>query len=204
MLALLALAAGCVDAVSFLALGRVLTAAMTGNTLLLGIAAGQADAAAALRALTALAGFLAGAVLGAAIVERGPRTVVWSPEVTVALALELVILIALALAWPVAGDVRLLIIAAGLAMGIQSAAALRIGVPGVATTYVTGTLMSLSARLVRWLRTARQPLRDRGAGWLAAIPGAARWSPRGRLWWPRAALAVASPGRRSRCCCRSS
>src|SRR3546814_12139426 len=38
MLVLLAIAAGCVDAVSYLGLGEVLTAAMTGNTILLGLA----------------------------------------------------------------------------------------------------------------------------------------------------------------------
>jgi uncharacterized membrane protein YoaK (UPF0700 family) len=45
-----------------------------------------------------------------------------------------------------------LIAAAGIAMGIQSAAAHCVGVLGVATTYVTGTLTSLASRLADWLR----------------------------------------------------
>jgi uncharacterized membrane protein YoaK (UPF0700 family) len=101
MLTLLAVAAGCVDAASFLGLGQVMTAAMTGNTVLLGVALGQADAQGALRATVALAGFVAGALVGAAIVDRGARGVVWAPAVTAALALELVALIVLALAWHV-------------------------------------------------------------------------------------------------------
>jgi uncharacterized membrane protein YoaK (UPF0700 family) len=200
MLALLAMAAGCVDAVSYLGLGRVLTAAMTGNTLLLGIALGQAELAAALRAATALTGFVAGAVLGAAIVDRGGRAV-WSPPVMLALALELAVLVLLALGWPRdVGDqeLHLLIAAAGLAMGIQSAAAHRIGVPGVATTYVTGTLTSLSARLVRWLRAAGTPSDPAPAihgAWLAVV-----WLVYGvgavvagavELWWPKIAVTPA-------------
>jgi uncharacterized membrane protein YoaK (UPF0700 family) len=210
-LARLALAAGCGDAVSDLGQGRVLTAAMTGNTLLRGVAAGQADAAAALRASTALAGFVMGAVVGAGIVERGARGVVWSPAVALALGLELALLLFLALAWPAAPaagpGLTLLIVAAGLAMGIQSAVALRIGVPGVATTYVTGTLMSLSARLVRWARAPGaipphcrlcDPVAQMPAGWLALV-----WLAYGAgavvagsiaLWWPRVAVSPAVAG----------
>jgi uncharacterized membrane protein YoaK (UPF0700 family) len=139
MLTLLAMAAGCIDAASFLGLGQVMTAAMTGNTVLFGLALGQADAEGALRASVALAGFVAGALVGAAIVQRGPSGVVWVPAVTAALALELVVLVVLALAWHVLEgrpawsiDYRHpLIAAAGVAMGIQSAAAQRVGVPGV-------------------------------------------------------------------------
>jgi uncharacterized membrane protein YoaK (UPF0700 family) len=142
MLTLLAVAAGCVDAVSFLGLGQVLTAAMTGNTVLLGIALGQADAQGALRATISLAAFITGALIGAAIVDRDARDAIWSPAVTWALALELAVLVALTLAWHLLEDRTdltidyryPLIVGAGIAMGIQSAAAHRVGVPGVATT----------------------------------------------------------------------
>ncbi len=206
MLTLLAVAAGCVDGASFLGLGQVMPAAMTGNTVLLGLALGQADLDGALRSTVALAGFMAGALVGAAIVDRGPRGVIWTPPVTAALALELVILIALALAWHVlearaawSVDYRHpLIAAAGIAMGIQSAAAQRVGVPGVATTYVSGTLTSLAARLVDWLETSRAPAREDqakaiGAPWLPAIVWIAYGSGAvfagiAHLWWPTVAL----------------
>jgi hypothetical protein len=97
VLTLLAIAAGCIDAVSFLGLGQVLTAAMTGNTVLLGLAVGQADVAAALRSAVALCGFFAGTLIGASIVERGPGPI-WSPAVAAALAVELAILVALMIA----------------------------------------------------------------------------------------------------------
>jgi uncharacterized membrane protein YoaK (UPF0700 family) len=159
MLVLLAVAAGCVDAVSFLGLGQVLTAAMTGNTVLLGLALGRADGLGALRSIVALLAFFAGVMLGAAIARRDPPGPIWSPVLAAALALEFVLLVGLASAWHlVAGaerwvDARFpLIAAAGLAMGIQSAVAYRIGVPGIATTYVTGTMTSLATRLVGRLR----------------------------------------------------
>lgn len=164
ILAFLAVAAGCVDAASFLGLGQVLTAAMTGNTVLLGLALGQADVQAALRSSVALLGFFAGTLLGAAIVERGDRPI-WSPAVAAALAVELVLLAALAAAWQLAEghlpiDPRYPLIAlAGLAMGLQSVVAHRAGVTGIATTYVTGTLTTLATRLIRSLRkrAAREP-----------------------------------------------
>jgi uncharacterized membrane protein YoaK (UPF0700 family) len=206
MLTLLAMAAGCVDAASFLGLGQVMTAAMTGNTVLLGLALGQADAEGALRATVALAGFVAGALVGAAIVQRGPSGVVWAPAVTAALALELVVLVVLVLAWHMLEggpawslDYRHpLIAAAGVAMGIQSAAAQRVGVPGVTTTYVTGTLTTLAARVVGWLRSspAAAPddrARDVGAPWLQAsvwiaYGAGAVFAGAAHLWWPSVAL----------------
>jgi len=205
MLVLLAAAAGCVDAASFLGLGQVMTAAMTGNTVLLGLALGQADAEGALRATVALTGFVAGALVGATIVDRGPSGVIWAPAVTAALALELVVLVALALAWHVLEggpawsiDYRHpLIAAAGVAMGIQSAAAQRVGVPGVTTTYVTGTLTTMAARLVGWLRSSPAApgdrVRDIGAPWLQAsvwiaYGAGAVFAGAAHLWWPTVAL----------------
>jgi uncharacterized membrane protein YoaK (UPF0700 family) len=55
--------AGCVDALSYLKLGHVFTANMTGNTVLLGIALGQWHGLAALRAALALLGFGVGVAI---------------------------------------------------------------------------------------------------------------------------------------------
>lgn len=159
MLVLLSLAAGCVDAVSYLGLSHVFTANMTGNTVLFGIALGQANGPAALRSGVALAGFVAGVAVGAGIVERGREDVAWPPLVTVALTLECVVLAAFVVGWHLTGTpaeeaVYPLIALSALAMGIQSAAVSRLGVASVSTTYVTGTLTSLTRRLVGWLRSA--------------------------------------------------
>src|SRR3546814_9325868 len=100
--------------------------------------------------------------LAAAISERGAKDAIWPRAVTVALALELAVLVTLALGWHLAGDeadatahyLYPLIGAAGIAMGIQSVTVGRLGVAGVATTYVTGTLTSSAVRLVGRLRAS--------------------------------------------------
>ena len=60
MVVLLSVTAGCVDAVSYLGLGHIFTANMTGNTVLLGLSLGQAHWQAALRSGVALVGFIVG------------------------------------------------------------------------------------------------------------------------------------------------
>ena len=69
MLTSLSLAAGCADAVGYLGLGQVFVADLTGDTVLLGLAIGQADGRGVLQAGTALAGFVYGGAVGAAMVE---------------------------------------------------------------------------------------------------------------------------------------
>lgn len=56
----LSLAAGVVDAVSYVGLGKVFTANMTGNTVLLGVALARGTGGDAARAAAALGGFCAG------------------------------------------------------------------------------------------------------------------------------------------------
>src|SRR5438445_12388086 len=86
MLCLLAWAAGIVDAVSYLGLGRVFTAMMTGTTVLLALAIGQGESMAILRSALALAGFRVGATTGAFIVSRGRSRDEWPPNDTSAFA----------------------------------------------------------------------------------------------------------------------
>ena len=141
-------AAGYVDAVSYLALGRVFTANMTGNTVLFGLALVEADGGAIVRTAVALAAFVAGAALGAWLVHRiedGPSQ--WPRGVTIALGAECVLLAALAAdrSAMLVGRVAL----AALAMGVQSAAARRLDVFGIATTFITGTLTSLVSLIAR-------------------------------------------------------
>ncbi len=161
MLLLLTLAAGSMDAMSYLGLGHVFTAMMTGNTVLLGLALGQGHILAALRSIIALVGFAAGVAAGALIVQRDQRQDDWPPAVTQALALEGLLLGAFALMWHLTGVERgaamvyALILVSGLAMGIQSAAAHRLGVPGMMTTYITGTLTSLMVVCVNWFCDGR-------------------------------------------------
>ena len=164
MLLALTWAAGSVDAISYLGLGHVFTAMMTGNTVLLGLALAQGEVRAALRSIVALIGFSTGVFVGAMIVERESQPVEWPAAVTAALAVETVFLALfsgisfLMSSGRSAGVVYLLIFLLALAMGIQSAAVRRLGVPGIATTYITGTLTSLMIDLLGWLRSIAAPV----------------------------------------------
>src|SRR6202162_75349 len=61
---------GLIDAVSFLSLGRVFTANMTGNIVLLAFATAHVPGLSIARSLTALLAFLVGAVLGGRVMAR--------------------------------------------------------------------------------------------------------------------------------------
>jgi uncharacterized membrane protein YoaK (UPF0700 family) len=162
MLLALTWTAGSVDAISYLGLGHVFTAMMTGNTVLLGLALAQGEVWAVLRSIIALVGFAAGAAVSALVVERGGEREVWPPAVTRALALEGAVLLLFSVVWALSGPgrgegtVRILIVLSGGAMGIQAAAVRRLGVPGIATTYITGTLTSLMVDVVGWFRAGVQ------------------------------------------------
>lgn len=172
LLLALAFAAGYIDALSYLGLGRVFTANMTGNTVLLAIALAQLDGDAIARSSLALAAFLAGAAAGAWIVERDHSDNLWPRAVTRALRLEALLLLALAAVWYLAHDpvatpttTRALIVLSALAMGVQSAAVRRLEITGIATTYLTGTLTNLAALLMGRSRRKSKP---RGHGALLA------------------------------------
>ncbi|MGH2864343.1 MAG: YoaK family protein [Solirubrobacteraceae bacterium] len=143
LLTALALAAGCSDAVTYVSLGHVFTANMTGNTVLLGIAIIAGSAVGVARSACAVVGFC----LGVALAARGigaRRGRLWSRRVTIALLAEALTLAALASWAAVLGtagsQVYWMIALSGVAMGAQSAAVQAVAIPGVATTYITGTL----------------------------------------------------------------
>lgn len=73
LLLILTAVTGVVDAVSILALGRVFVANMTGNVVFAGFAIVGAPGFSLSASLFALAGFLAGATLGGAIISRAGR-----------------------------------------------------------------------------------------------------------------------------------
>jgi uncharacterized membrane protein YoaK (UPF0700 family) len=156
----LTLVAGCTDAISYLGLDRVFTANMTGNTVLLGVAVAQRDAGAAGRSAAALGGF----VVGATLVGLVPPRTSGLRSVAPALGAEVALLAGLLGWWMVLGSGPTgamrdgLIAVAGTAMGVQSAAVAGLGVPGVTTTYITGTWTGITTGVATWLRR-RPPVR---------------------------------------------
>lgn len=174
---LLSCAAGGVDAASYIGLGHVFAANMTGNTVHLGMAVGRASSGEVARSGAALIGFLIGAAFGAAIVERDDSATAWPRVVTVSLFIELGLLVIAAALWHArTADSSIattsLLLALGLAMGMQSAAVRRLRIPGVVSTYLTGTLTMLTLGLVRRAIGARSSTPEaptHGTGLLAAV-----------------------------------
>lgn len=149
----LAWVGGGLDAMSYLALGHVFTANMTGNTVLLAIALGTGDMARALRSLLAVFGFALGVAIGTALLRGQARG--WSVRVNRVLLLEATLLgvAVLAFVWPShaplpASRLHGLIVLLGVVMGVQSAAVRQVHLAGVWTTFITGTLTEWVAGLV--------------------------------------------------------
>jgi uncharacterized membrane protein YoaK (UPF0700 family) len=162
-------AAGCVDAISYLAV-HVFTANMTGNAVLLGIYVGQGRGAAAVNSLIAMIVFIAGVVLGAVLAGEGGDKAKTLASVRTEVIFETVILAVFAGAFllPLPREARvvslLVIISSALAMGLQSAAVRRLHLPGIATTYITGTITNLFFGITQHWGPRRQvPATDSGA-----------------------------------------
>jgi uncharacterized membrane protein YoaK (UPF0700 family) len=150
-LALLALTftTGIADAVSYLGLGRVFSANMTGNVVLLGFGIAGSGGLPVLALVVSLGSFLLGAGTGGLLGSKlGNRHVA---HVSAALTLEALLIAAATVlaaaihvhAGSASGDV--VIGALALAMGIQTATARRLAVPDLSTTVLTQTLTGLAA-----------------------------------------------------------
>ena len=150
----LAVVSGATDAIGLMALGGAFTSVMTGNLVILGVSASTADGGLAIASGGAIVAFCAGAALGARLAGNptaGDR--IWPRQVTVGLAVELVLMTAYAVGWWITGGhpgtaVSLaLLLAMATALGIQSSTVQRFGVSGMSTTYLTGTLTTVVMRL---------------------------------------------------------
>ena len=147
------LVTGLVDAFSYLALGHVFVANMTGNVVFLAFALAGAPGFSITASLAAVAAFALGALLGGKLGSRhrDHRGRLHSS----AAALQAVFLAAsviLAIASGGAGGGAMtagyryaLIAALGICMGIQNAAARKIAVPDLTTTVLTLTIAGIAA-----------------------------------------------------------
>ncbi|WP_067927608.1 YoaK family protein [Alicyclobacillus shizuokensis] len=169
---LLTLTSGCVDAISFLSLGQVFTAAMTGNTVLLGLAVAHAPGLTAMRYVAALGGFTAGAALGAWIFRNRTESARLNVRLSAVLACEWAALLAF-LVLATYGGTQIpnrdfyLIVALSMAMGLQGTGARRIGIPGVTTVVITSTLLGLVETVVwqwrSWIQRGNRNTEQRSA-----------------------------------------
>jgi uncharacterized membrane protein YoaK (UPF0700 family) len=148
LLLVLTLVTGIVDAVSYLRLGHVFVANMTGNVVFLGFAvAGAVDFSIA-ASIVAIAAFLVGALAGGRLATRMAQH--RGRYLATAVLLK-IMLIGCALVVAAIGDadsdpVRYsLIVLLAIAMGLQNATARRLGVADLTTTVLTLTLTGLAA-----------------------------------------------------------
>src|SRR6185295_19379728 len=143
---------GLVDAVSFLSLGRVFTANMTGNIVFLAFATARVSGLSIARSLTALLAFLVGAILGGRVMTRANA----DSQIRCAaqaFLLEVAFLFAASFCSIGYRGERLeesfqpfvLIILTALAMGIRNAAVRKLAVPDLTTTVLTLTITGIGA-----------------------------------------------------------
>ncbi|MDH6576889.1 YoaK family protein [Kitasatospora sp. MAP5-34] len=149
MLLALTVVTGMVDAFSYLVLGNVFVANMTGNVVFTAFSIAGAPAFSLKASLLALLAFSAGALLGGRVCNRFPghRARLLLGITLLETALVLVAYVCSeSLADPFTGTGRdLIIILLALAMGTQNAAARRLAVPDFTTTVLTLTITGISA-----------------------------------------------------------
>ncbi|MER5614528.1 YoaK family protein [Streptomyces sp. NPDC002215] len=141
---------GLVDAVSYLELGRVFVANMTGNVVFSGFAIAGAPGFSLAASLVALAAFAVGALLGGLIVHRTlthrGRMLLYALLVETAFVLAAVI-VAVASGHPFTGGVRFALVALvallGLGLGLQNAVSRALAVPDLTTTVLTLTITGI-------------------------------------------------------------
>ena len=149
LLLILTVVTGLVDAVSYLKLGHVFVANMTGNVVFLGFAAAGATDFSVAASLVAIVAFMGGALVAGRLASplghhRG-RFLAMAATVQIALV-AVALAVSMAAPDPGRGAASYALIAPlALAMGLQNATARRLGVPDLTTTVLTLTLTGLAA-----------------------------------------------------------
>src|SRR5713226_959467 len=173
LLSALTVSSGAVDAISFLALGKVFSAFMTGNIAFLGFRAAGAGGPGAVAVLASMAGFAVGVYASTRIVKRSEHSGVWPRRVTVALGFSLIAHAVFLSIWfasngqPPVEVAHVLLGLWGIAMGMQSAAVRTLHVEGVFTTAATATIIFLVEYSTNWSATVEE--RRRLAGVLVSL-----------------------------------
>jgi uncharacterized membrane protein YoaK (UPF0700 family) len=162
MLDALAVSSGAIDAISFLVLGKVFCAFMTGNIAFLGLRIAGAGGPGKVAILIAMIAFAVGVYISARIVKPTEGVGVWPQRVTVALSVSLIPHVVFMAVWlasngqPSINVSHLLLGLWGLAMGMQSAAVRHLHVEGVFTTAATATIIVLVSDVANWSKTAEE------------------------------------------------
>jgi uncharacterized membrane protein YoaK (UPF0700 family) len=162
LLGVLAVSAGSADGWSFFGLGHAFVANMTGNTVFLGMSLFQRHGD-HFHLITAVACYVAGVMTGSILtrnVQAESNENPWPRAVSRTLLLEATLLVFAEAGWATHLHLTdsprgallpldLLLGVVAFAIGLQSAAMVQLKIPGIVTTYITGTWTTLVSGLVR-------------------------------------------------------
>jgi uncharacterized membrane protein YoaK (UPF0700 family) len=167
---------GLVDAVSYLRLGRVFVANMTGNVVFLGFSVDKHSGLSPAASLIAIAGFVAGALAGGRLAASlAHRPHLWLSWAFGAEALVLVTVATLTavgvLPFSGRGDYATIVVLA-TALGIQNSTVRHFGVPDLTTTVLSLTITGFASDSTLVGGTGSRPLRRVGSV-VAMLAGAA-------------------------------
>src|SRR5258706_3897830 len=158
----LAVSSGAIDAISFLSLGKVFSAFMTGNIAFLGLRVAGAGGPGVVAIFTSMVAFAAGVYVSTRVVKHSADSGIWPQRVTVALGVSLIPHVAFLAVWfatngqPSIDVAHVLLGLWGLAMGMQSAAVRTLHVDGVFTTAATATVIFLVGDISNWSATVAE------------------------------------------------
>jgi uncharacterized membrane protein YoaK (UPF0700 family) len=164
----LTFSSGVVDAISFIAFGKVFSAFMTGNLVFLGLGAANAFKPGGpnlVRVGAVLVAFALGAFIAARGIRRLRGTRLQSRTLSLALGGVLLLQVAFLAAWlvvsghPSATSATCLAVVEAIAMGMQSSAVGSLDVKGVFTTAATATLINLSREVADRRVSSTDPAR---------------------------------------------
>jgi uncharacterized membrane protein YoaK (UPF0700 family) len=140
---------GLIDGVSYLGLGRVFTANMTGNVVLLGFGIAGSAGLPVVAPLVSLGAFVLGAAASGGLVrrldKRHPTLVARALAMEVALVAAAAILAAVTNVKPSDAAAYVMIALLALAMGSRSTVVRRLSVPDLSTVVLTMTLSAMAA-----------------------------------------------------------
>jgi uncharacterized membrane protein YoaK (UPF0700 family) len=149
LLVSMTLVTGLVDAFSYLVLGHVFVANMTGNVVLLGFALVGAPGFSIAASVAAIAAFGVGALVGGKIGSRFARNrgeLFSTAALIQAVFLVSGVILAALSGNPVTSGFRYsVIVVLAIAMGIQNASARKLAVPDLTTTVLTMTITGVAA-----------------------------------------------------------
>jgi uncharacterized membrane protein YoaK (UPF0700 family) len=177
---------GLVDSVSYLRLGRVFVANMTGNVVFLGLSVDPHSGLSAGASATAIAGFVVGAFgagWAASRLARRPRQWLGS---TLAIEASILTVVAVLTGFGtlafVGGGREVIVVVLAVALGMQNGTIRHFGVPDLTTTVLTMSLTGLSSDSALAGGKGARPFRRLGsvvAMLAGALVGAAllQWSP---------------------------